>query len=102
MKRSVAAKQDDILDQLTNLLIQIAIEFIATGSVSDASLAALTELLTQIDVVELLNLLDSLIGFLIPQELIDFLVDLGILPPAAIKGEQKKPKNVPSQYIAAS
>jgi hypothetical protein len=33
--------------------------------------------------LELLNLLDSLIGFLIPQELIDFLVDLGILPAAA-------------------
>jgi urease gamma subunit len=82
MKRMLA-KQDDILDQITNLLIQIAIEFIATGTVSDASLAALTELLTQIDVLELLNLLDSLIGFLIPQELIDFLVDLGILPPAA-------------------
>jgi hypothetical protein len=80
-------KQDDIVAQITNLLIQIAIEFIATGTVSDASLAALTELLTQIDVLELLNLLDSLIGFLIPQELIDFLVDLGILPPAA-KGKQ--------------
>ena len=82
MKRMLA-KQDDILDQLTNLLIQIAIEFIATGTVGDANLAALTELLTQIDVVELLNLLESLIGFLIPQELIDFLVDLGILPPPA-------------------
>jgi hypothetical protein len=87
MKRSVA-KQDDILDQITNLLIQIAIEFIATGTVSDASLAALTNLLTQIDVLELLNLLDSLIGFLIPQELIDFLIDLGILPPAT-KGKDQ-------------
>ncbi len=81
--KTTVAKQDDIIGQVTDLLIQIAIEWIATGTVSDASLAALTELLSQVDLVELLGLLDALVGFLIPQELIDFLVDLGILPPAA-------------------
>jgi hypothetical protein len=80
-------KQDDIVEQLTNLLIQIAIEWVSTGTVSDASLAALTELLTQIDVLELLGILESLVGVLIPQELIDFLVELGILPPPSAKGE---------------
>ncbi len=90
--KSTVANQDDIISQVTNLLIQIAIEWIATGAVSDASLAALTELLSQIDLVELLGLLDSLVGFLIPQELIDFLVDLGILPPA-VSGELAKPNS---------
>jgi hypothetical protein len=78
----VPEKQDDILTQIANILIQMAIEFLATGTISQASLDLLTELLLHAEIVEVLQILETLVG-LLPQEMIDFLVDLGILPPTA-------------------
>jgi hypothetical protein len=60
----------------------MAIEYLATGTISQASQDLLVELLLHAEIIEVLQILETLVD-LLPQEMIDFLVDLGILPPTA-------------------